>query len=79
MKLRIRVTPGHRFAELSLVKKDGSKLWIDQGPRYTTVDTKDLADGEEYTIGRYEHEGRFQINRRRRAAAATAVEPDTGP
>ena len=81
MILRLRVTPGHRFAELSLINADGSKRWIDQGPRYTVVDTNELAAGQEYTIRRYQQEGRFQVKqgRARRRAPKPPADAQNAP
>lgn len=60
MKLKVKVTPNHRYEEIPLRQKDGGKLYIHK-QRLQTVDTDDLADGEEFTIRRYEVEGRLIV------------------
>lgn len=60
MKLRLEVTPNHRFAEVPVRTKKG-KVWVGQY-KATTVDTKDLLPGEEVTIRRYEEEGRLKVS-----------------
>ena len=59
MKLRLKVAPGHRYAEVSLRTRQG-KIWLSK-EQATTIDTDLLAPGEERVIQRYEDEGRLVV------------------
>lgn len=69
MQLRVKVVSGHRFAELPIRMADGTKVHVGK-EEFTVLDTDDLAQGEEFTIRRYETENRFIVE-----AVTRAEEP----
>jgi len=56
----LRVVAGHRFNELSIRLKNGKKVWVGKD-KATVISSKKLAQGEEFTIERYEKEGRMIV------------------
>lgn len=82
----LRIVEGHRYAELPIRLKNGSKVYVGKD-KATIISSEKLAKGEEFTIARYEAEGRFIVKRvevepkRRRKAkpkpkVEIAVEPE---
>jgi hypothetical protein len=59
-KLEIIVAPHHRFDELSLRHKDGSKTWVNKW-QVTVIDLDTLAEHEDDVIDRYVREGRIVV------------------
>lgn len=60
MIYRLRIKETHRFSRLPIRTKDGGKVAVTKG-EWVDIPAEDLADGEEFTIRRYEQENRFEV------------------
>jgi len=60
MIYRLRIKEAHRFSQLPIRTKDGGKVVVTKDG-WVDIPVEDLADGEEFTIRRYEQENRFEV------------------
>ena len=74
MIYRLRIKETHRYSQLPIRTKDGGKVAVTKD-KWVDIPAEDLADGEEFTIRRYEAEGRFIVKlvRPKRKAKVKAV------
>ena len=68
----LRVVAGHRFNELSIRLRNGKKVWVGKD-KAVVVGSDELAKGEEFTIERYQKEGRMIVVKTEPEAETDAV------
>jgi len=78
MIYRLRIKETHRYSQLPIRTKDGGKVAVTKD-KWVDISAEDLADGEEFTIRRYEQENRFEVKlveeKHRAVPAGTVPKP----